>query len=908
MATPRGVLSKTLQSLTLTKIHELEKQRDSFESRKKTFLERAEAAGSQRGRLACLLDGIKDLYPAAAHDASLKNIQRWLDQSTYDATIPSSMLEDFDRQLTTKLDVQSRRLSNAQLYSRLLTEWMESDSVDSEPPTPDEGSVSDGFEVVVERQKQSLAELVDKFESVVFTPHETSEKDIFSLLDGLFPDEESQKSLERLRENIKNQGENLMKEESPFDQDSLIRCIRGLLTEDLLSDEKQAILRDFMDNKVALNEIADVLNMRFADLKEWEWNAGPGGIPVYPRQQLNGKYRIWGDEDILQLIFVQYIGIRLCNMLKGSLKTFVRHFYTFRHTPRPTREEVSRRDYFLDSQPPLYATIEKQERESYLEDFFLAQLPEEESTLYERFGCGGYDEDASDDTDADWQARVKSDRKPKSTIKQRLLRKLTVELLIQQARGRVHEGKQKEGVAITQTDLQWYATGLSHDAIFASMRYIGFSEDWINFFKKYLAAPLNLDLSLPAGRAFQGPRTRKRGVPMAHSSEKFTGELILFFLDLAVNKETGLLLYRLHDDIWLHGNPQKCAQAWTLMQKFAATFGLEFNRNKTGSVYLCPEGCVRDTSVDAVLPEGKVTIGHLKLDSVTGSWQIDQTQVDLHIRQLQKQLSEAESVLAWVRTWNSCIVRFFNNTFGEPAKCHGRKHIDSILATHERMQKEIFGEGNVVDSVKAMIKDRFDVVVPDVFLFLPEQLGGLGLRNPFINLFLVRDAIPCEPEDILVDYLKEEHEAWKAAKKMFESTDKTALKSRARKLKADKDDSWPKGFDTAEDMKDFFPLEEYAQFREVYSHRFLSDVYNQMTTLPEKMEIDLSTEVNLELAKLRDQLGGYKLDAEKLWILQMYSRELFEVCGGLSLVDKKFLPVGVFNMMRGKKVTWNMVL
>jgi hypothetical protein len=121
MASPTSVLSKTLQSITLTKIKELESRRNSYEARKRDFLDKANAAADQRDRLAYLLDAFKELYPGAAKDRSLANIERWLVQSRYDASIPVSKLASFDEQLRSKLDIQSRKLDMAHLYSRLLT-------------------------------------------------------------------------------------------------------------------------------------------------------------------------------------------------------------------------------------------------------------------------------------------------------------------------------------------------------------------------------------------------------------------------------------------------------------------------------------------------------------------------------------------------------------------------------------------------------------------------------------------------------------------------------------------------------------------------------------------------------------------------------------------------------------------
>jgi hypothetical protein len=121
MASPKSVLSKTLQSITLSKICELESRHKSYETRKREYLAKADATGDERDRLACLLEAVRELSPTASKDASLNNLQRWLDQSRYDASIPISKLVSFNHQLRAKLDIQSRKLDMAHLYSRLLT-------------------------------------------------------------------------------------------------------------------------------------------------------------------------------------------------------------------------------------------------------------------------------------------------------------------------------------------------------------------------------------------------------------------------------------------------------------------------------------------------------------------------------------------------------------------------------------------------------------------------------------------------------------------------------------------------------------------------------------------------------------------------------------------------------------------
>ncbi|KAH6621265.1 hypothetical protein B0J18DRAFT_432009 [Chaetomium sp. MPI-SDFR-AT-0129] len=919
MASPTSVLSKTLQSITLSKIRELESRRKSYENHKREHLDKVDAASDARDRLALLLDAVKALYPPAANDASLGNIHRWLDQSRYDASVPVSKLDEFSGQLRAKLDIQSRKLDMAHLYSRLLTEWMDQPVMEA-PPAATDDLDGDSFEHVAERQRQRLSELVDKFESVVFQPRETDEAEMHRFIDRTLPSEEDQKRLKSLREKVGTASADFMRETTPFTKESLTSCIKGLLTEDILSDEKQAILRDFLDNDIAKSEIADVLNMRFSDLKHWQWDAGQEGIRVMPRRGLNGKYRVWADDDILQMILVQHIGIRLCNMIKPLLKDFMNTMYSRDRDEynAPSQADRDRLAFFTGtSLHTRIANVKSQRVSDYLDKFFLSQLPTTETSLFD--GDNNYDDDDDDvtHTTSSYDGRgmggdVTTSPQKRSGIKQQLLRQLTAELAVHQLRGITYDNKTQAGnaVALVQTDLQWFATGLPHSTVFAVMRYLGFGEDWIGFFKTYLESPLNLNTASD-DRPQLGPRIRKRGVPMAHSSEKLTGELVLFFLDFVVNRETGIFLYRLHDDIWLVGEPSRTAQAWTCMQSFASVFGLDFNRAKTGSVYL-PGASPRDPSIVSILPAGPVKIGFLCLDPETGKWVIDQKLVMAHVDQLKKQLAESSSVLSWVQTWNSCIGRFFSHTFGEPAHCFGREHVNEVLNTYQSILERLFPvsdgkETGVVEYIKQMIRDRFGVSnLPDAFIHLPEQLGGLGLRNPFVGLFLVRNNLSQSPKDIISEFLDDERARYLAEKAHFEKESKVDRRDRLsrilrRSTGASPDQTIIDAYTSAS-----FSLEEYSRFRELTSSQFMI-TFNKLIIVPDREEIVLSKEVESALRAFLSA-DSVRLDAEKKWFLQLYAKDLLADFDGLNLVDKQFLPVGVLAMMRGKKVSWNMVI
>lgn len=153
----------------------------------------------------------------------------------------------------------------------------------------DSSSLDGSFELV---EKDRLKSLREKFEALVFTPLETNEIEIENYLASLFEGDNGAKALERLRSKTQNTGKLSFKTVEPFDETSLRWCLKGLLANDLLSDEKKSILQEFLKDEVARGEICDVLNMKYRDIKNWTWDAGDEGMLVEPRKQLNGKYRI----------------------------------------------------------------------------------------------------------------------------------------------------------------------------------------------------------------------------------------------------------------------------------------------------------------------------------------------------------------------------------------------------------------------------------------------------------------------------------------------------------------------------------------------------------------------------------------------------------------------------------------
>jgi hypothetical protein len=890
-----AALSRTLKSITVSKIVELEKQRKSFATRKKEILEAAEKAElNKRRKVLELLQQVEKLDLPSSSGVSLHNMKRWLHQSQFDDSIPEGMLEGFDERLRSQLDVQTRRLDLADLYSRLLREWLNSSNSEAETDlaVDDTMSLDGSFELV---DKDRLRSLCEKFEAVVFSPLDSNEVQIDNYLASLFDGDYGAKALERLRNKTGEMAQIMLKNTSPFDDQSLRWCLKGLLANDLLSDEKKTILQEFLQDEVARGEICDVLNMKYRQgIHNWSWDAGDEGMLVEPRRQLNGKWRIMMDEDVLQAIFLHYVGVTWSVAMKTILSELLRYTRLWKQKTNVPQEETDKRRYYLGDWhgEGRDSSVEHERQRVYREDFFMSQLP---SSVYE--GAGGYEDD---------EPIGESGKKSPKEIKQQLLRQLATEVQLRQCL----DGE----AAVVQSDFQWFATSISHSTIIAVLRFLGMPEKWIALFKTFLEAPLNLS-PVSDGPGSHQVRLRKRGIPMAHALEKFLGELVLFFIDLAVNQETGTLLYRFHDDLWLCGKPRDCAKAWRSMEQFSMIMGLEFNRKKTGSVYLTRDESSRDPDIVAVLPEGLVSVGFLILDQ-TGHWTINQQDVDAHVTQLQKQLSQCSSVLSWVQTWNSCIGRFFGHSLGEPANCFGQAHVDSILETHKQMQRYLFngedGNGNsVTDHLKRIIASRFGITdIPDAFIFLPEHLGGLGVRNPFISSFLVRDQICKDPSIRLAEFLKKEKQAYEDAKRDFEDMGEMGRRRRFRSLYTNEYGEAVKMVIAEQDVDTFFSMEEYTHARESLSLA-LCFAYKDLMRVPESKEIVMSRNVTDELANhalLQPELCLDDMEPEMKWLLQLHSEELFAKCGGLSIVDKNLLPLGILTILRKRKVGWQMVL
>ncbi|KAJ5382452.1 reverse transcriptase [Penicillium concentricum] len=898
-------LPQTLKSITATKISELSKQRALFDLRKTEILAVANAAPDLRTRAQALLDGISRMkgYPKDTldkNDVDLdadiseeeleekltsrtvgrlqpedhRNMRHFLLQSRYDPSISQAALQDRVTQLEKELRYLEIKHEHGEFYSKLVTEWL-SDLDGSITATADKTKSTESDPNLEKTGRAEMHEQRATWESLIFTPAtHVNEDTIRSYLNDLFTKTKlSEQALKDLRASIQSFGAELSSKGRWLDVDELQWVSQALLKADLLGDEKSAILKECMRNNEVTQEVADVLNMRIASLESWTWTGAADGIPVEMRRHLNGKYRVFMDEDLLDALLLQYLGTTWAVKLREVFKTFLySNAWKVPHEDIP-EDHKEMRKYFLGRDANSHSgKINEIRKETYIDKYFMSQLPTSTDE-----GARQYDEENP------------GQKNPLDT-KHSLLHLLITESII-------HKHQHGEFTAV-RSDFEWFGPSMPHVTLLAVLKFFGVSDRWLQFFVLFLEAPLKFSQDGPDATI----QVRKRGLPISHTLADCLGESVLFCMDYGVNQATdGGFLYRLHDDFWFWGAENTCVKAWQAMEQFTQVMGLKLNQEKTGTVQMG----LKKTMKQSALPTGDIRWGFLVLDSEQERFIIDQAQVDKHIEELLLQLSSCKSVFTWVQAWNTYFGRFFTNNFATPAICFGRDHIDMAISTMSRIERTLFDKtsddkspsaqiSGVTDYLRTVIADRFDMHdLPDGFFYYPVELGGLELLNPFIRLLAMRHNIKQTPRKLLHKASLKDEKEYEAAKEKFKRNGADAG-SRSRS-------KW------STENKPFMSLEDYTRYPETFSDS-LVDVYTQLTEVPSETSVEQSLGFEREQDALSRQSSEgpitWTMTPYWSWVAELYRQEMTRTYGGLAAVNREFMPLGVVKTLREGKFRW----
>ncbi|KAG4032088.1 hypothetical protein MFRU_007g00020 [Monilinia fructicola] len=967
-----GVFSATLQSITTTKLTELSKKRNHFEAQKEELSLNLINELDQRKRLQLLLDIVKQSFAinpsitkkhtrkngikSSTVELLVKNLEKFLAQAEYDPSISKKTLEKWEQSLMQHVNVQSSKYQYATLYGELVTEWLSAERKQKATDVANETSKTHEDFQKIKNESVARNEGRESWEKLVFEPFETDQKEITTYLNDLFgkdrKDGQAMKALNALRKKVEQFGIDLSTP-GQFSPSVLRWTINGLISSGLLSEEKRAALKDFLASPVILTEVADVLNMRLASIDNWEWNSD---LSVEQRRHLNGTYHMFIDEDLLEALFLQYMGIRWSVFLKKAFIDFSNFDGAWSPLDKPIPPtDKARRDYYLGGhyygRGSVYhmQNVQKKRQNLYRAIYFMSQLPNSEKDEYadedgvEEADYEGFKSapqrfllNTSDDSPPEppsmtlqrmhvaqrgpaqnFQAASKKKKAtPESSDSEDLYSDFNPNTFLNGDSGNLDKLPQSPmeikqfllhllsteiiintkihgEFTCVRSEFESFNPSLPHSTIFCVLSFFGLSEKWLRFFRKFLEAPLKL----LEDDIYSEARIRKRGVPGAHALSAVCGEAILFCLDFTVNQSTdGAQLYRMYDDFWIWSPcHQTVVKGWKSILDFSKVMGITLNQGKTGSVRISE----LNQPMDLSLPTGDIRWGFLQLDPISGHFTIDQSMVDQHVSELQSQLRGKKSVFSWIQAWNTYAGRFFASNFGKPANSFGRAHVDAMLSSFRHIQNLIFTNTNVVSYLKDTLRERFGIVdIPDGYLYFPTSLGGLELHNPFIGLLQLRDGVCEKPEKLMDDYFEEEREEYRKARIMFEARSPQQNIAIASQMRLESPES--------PDLQTFMSLEEFTRYREE-TNASLYEVHKDLLKQPGKESVDWN-EWDVIVAKAI--VGGPSLAFEGMdmgywkWVVKLYGEEMRERFGGLAVVDKGLLPTGMVNMFRSGKVKW----
>ncbi|KAJ4295452.1 hypothetical protein N0V90_007464 [Kalmusia sp. IMI 367209] len=937
---PPIVVSPVLREAAKIKIEELERFKASFKSRYEANpCHEDDSRDAVLARLTDQLDRIKKLDPFIVVDDNLSMWTRRVEQAKNDKSITREKLLKLERDLLSKFEQHANRLDISSLHIVLLQEALHVPDERADLGTKlDKMALDDEFELV----EEELEGVYESFEEHTFSKKDIDVKAIEEYLTSFYEDGTARFSLEDIRRQMKRYGKAILTGDDELDDDIVEWCVTDLLKNDLLSEEKKRTLQGYLQSPAAIRELTDTLNVK--SVRHWNWRNGDKGLPVSAQQNAEGKYCITVEEEVIDMLFLHTIALGWSMKLKECLSGVAYTKDVWPGTKHFTLEENQKFEYYLRGPclqsnscttchgppmppspmmpppppgmnhsrrrravpppaprakprkrayiappmpPPFYGTmiLNDERTRAYLQDFFLSRLPKPE-------GCAASRADA-----AETQAR--------------LLKTLVLETKIREAfDGSVH------GIS---ANFNSFASSLPHPTILAVLGFLGMPEEWLDVFKRFLAAPLNM------GPVVRGTsdlvRTRTSGVPVAHGLETFFGEAVLSFLDLAVHQKTRAYLLRLRDKCYFVGEEKQCKDALDEIENFAKIMGLDVSTNNLFD----------GESI------GFVTFDRKKSNRVA----LDSVKVAGYARRIKKQLSACSTVLEWVRTWNNTIGTFAPHLFGPLANVFGKSHLEAVTRAYNLIFEIIFDGGNLTDHVKHMIQSRTTMQLSDqtscieAIVHLPNAYGGLGVKNPYTALNLANGVLE-DPDSQLVEYLKAEKKYYEFSSKMF---GELTPKQREDKLKAlFTENEERQAAVLGSDVHKFFTHDELTAARErgsliqyptnpfavPYGHPSypypspyidsppqpfvpipdLLSTYLFLSAEPMNPFISASDKIREEVYKLSDRLDmkrWNKLSTEDKWVVGLYGDDCFEKYGGLEIWHGDSVPRELLKTVRGEE-------
>lgn len=852
----------------------------------------------------------------------LNTIERMLSNAKYSSGFSTSAVSSWREELLAYLRQSQHRMEHTILFGKLTNEWAGSrfselsDSAASaqqntsrpDAASDDEGSVSVG--------RKEMHEQRQVWEGLVTNLRTSGQDKIVEFLDDLFhsgprhkKDSSSVEELADMRPALlgRLRGSIYRGAKDPIVVNVAVvkAAIKVILGADQLTSEKRRAMIDLGNREDVLGEIADILkiDLKLAAIERWSWGESP--IKAQMRKAINGKYRVYMDIELLDSILIHCVGQSVSVHINNALKKA-----WFPTVASGKAREDANRTAAISSHIPNFTRANRVNstrvvrNEMYKKIFFSPRLPK--GMTDENSGVGRYDDDGSDAAEDKVQRNLTDLLKgPPNVVnlKTDILRVCSAEMSVQ----KIVHGQ----FCLLQSDFEWFGPSLPHSTLTKIMEYFAFPKELVQFTKSFLDMHIQFQEDGKDGAVL----TRKTGIPVSFQLTDGLSELLLFVLDFAVNQSTnGAHLYRNHDDLWFWGQPEQCAAAWKTIRQFTEIMGLQLNKEKTAFAQAVDESNPRykpASKLDLVrLPAGKVKWGFLQFDEKLWKWTANKTAIEHHMDELQFQLQTRTSVMSHVQAYNAYMKNFLPNNFGPVIVGLGDDHPVMVLEALQHAQRHLYrgdsserSTGTVANHVRNTIKERFGGhvkdQVPDCFLYMGVEHGGLGLANPapafaqFIQLpknDLADDQRALPPmKHALKELNASVSEDYRLASRDFVSRlDSKKHKHRMGSRQHDTTDSG-----SSEDDE----LPEFAR-RVDGVPKFMSFSTYMGTTEQQSCAMRHFYET---------LLGEPDADwsvSSKTWAAKMFDGELEDLFGGY-MAEEEFLSLGLYRTLAEEKVRWS---
>lgn len=829
----------------------------------------------------------------------IDNLNYVLKNGREDPSLSTQLILAWIEKLKQEIQYALRKCEYSYLYGSLLSEWLELEERKASKKSAGSETEEDQSDVR-EKAKHEKDEVVKKIKSLMFSAPTSDEFEATKfrkfLSDELLNFEENAEGQSIMKEIRRETGEFFKIVDYHISSYDVQCCIKGLSTEELLSAEKKAALKELNENSEALDEVASLLTNRLRNLKRWEWPSSCEVVEL--RRGLAGEYKAFMNEDIITALFLQYVGVQWASYFKGQfMKIYESKIFAeiFCHDDSI---EAQRKEFhqskFLSCLPDSMQSQDSQQQEEYakVQSVSYAAAP-----MAVMMRCEPQMSDVAYNVENDMvecaprmvmkrAMKSKRPRKPKTKpdidFKQAFLHTLSTEIRLHQVI------RSDKPLVVVQADLESFGPSVVHDAALIALEYFGVPKYWLEFFKKFLQPRVSFAEN-------ESPQEVVRGVPTSHTLSSLFGETLLFLLDLLVNQKcNGMRIYRISDEFWFWGDvTENVTKAWDTMNTYGKMVGLKIKEDRSGSVSIYSnEALSKLQTSNAILcgpsplPQRNIHWGYLELHS-NGIFKIDQNAITKFLDEMRALLDKSECVLDWINVFNKYLA-FFVRNFGKCALVSGKQHLDQIVTSLGMIYSGLFGSenGNPVEKLKSRFEKLREADIVDVWVYWPLERGGLGLVNPFIGTMSLREAyVDINDDDHFTKLPLKDKVTWEALVEEHERRYGKVVETRIVQP----------GYPAPPKLPTW---EEYLAKRETeLSHWY--ERYVQLLERPGPKVINVSD----KYWTLDTPLPDAEIDRNYLmWLFAYYETQLVLHFGSVKFINSKLLPMSMIANIQKSKV------